>query len=98
MATYLTLNTLFSLVVIILLGRRLMLVPKKPLVTTLLFLLLLTAIFDNVIVGVGVVAYDTSKLLGAYVGYAPVEDFMYAILAVILVPTIWHMAGGAHEK
>jgi len=40
-----------------------------------------------------VVGYDTSKLLGVYVGYAPIEDFFYAILAAVLVPWAWNRFG-----
>lgn len=52
-------------------------------------LLLLTAVFDNVIVGLGIVAYDPDRILGARIGVAPVEDFAYAIAAVILLPSLW---------
>jgi len=53
-------------------------------------LLLLTAVFDSLIIATGIVAYDTSKLLGIYIGIAPIEDFFYAILAAILIPLLWH--------
>ncbi|MDP9028625.1 MAG: lycopene cyclase domain-containing protein [Actinomycetota bacterium] len=52
-------------------------------------LVVLTAIFDNVLVGTGIVAYDPSRISGAYLGFAPVEDFSYAIAAVVLLPCLW---------
>jgi lycopene cyclase domain-containing protein len=57
---------------------------------TLAALLAMTAIFDNLIIMSGIVDYNHTLLLGVYIGVAPVEDFFYAILAVILVPALWH--------
>lgn len=59
----------------------------KPLVA--LPMLILTAIFDNLIVLSGIVAYDETKLLGLKIGVVPVEDFAYTLVAVLLVPAIW---------
>ena len=39
-------------------------------------LLIGTAIFDNLIIWSGLVAYDDSKILGMRIGLAPVEDFL----------------------
>ena len=55
----------------------------------LLPMLILTAVFDNLIILAGIVDYDTSKLLGIYVGVVPIEDFAYTVVAVLLVPAIW---------
>jgi lycopene cyclase domain-containing protein len=52
-------------------------------------LLVLTVVFDNVLVGVGIVAYDPSRISGVLVGVAPLEDFSYAIAAVVLLPCLW---------
>lgn len=97
MATYLILNLLF-IAVICLAFAKWFRKPDKAILVTLLLLMLLTAIFDNVIVGLSIVGYDTSKIVGVYVGKAPVEDFMYAILAVIIVPTIWTKLGIHHAR
>ena len=59
----------------------------KPLVA--LPMLILTAVFDNLIVLSGIVAYDESKLIGLKVGVVPIEDFAYTLVAVLLVPAIW---------
>ena len=52
-------------------------------------LLVMTAIGDNAIIGLHLVDYNTSHILGVYLGLAPLEDFSYALLAVILVPLLW---------
>lgn len=65
--------------------------PTKAWWYTLVALLILTAIFDSIIIGAGIVGYDAQKILGLYVGLAPVEDFFYAVLAVIMVPTLWNL-------
>jgi lycopene cyclase domain-containing protein len=52
-------------------------------------LLLLAAVFDNVLVGLGIVAYDPARISGAFIGFAPLEDFSYAIAAVVLLPCLW---------
>ena len=51
----------------------------------ILVLLLLTAVFDNFIVGLGIVGYDETKLSGIKVLFAPIEDFGYALVVVPLV-------------
>jgi lycopene cyclase domain-containing protein len=51
--------------------------------------LVMTAVFDNVMIGIGLVGYNTTLISGAFVGIAPLEDFAYAIAAVILLPSLW---------
>lgn len=72
--------------------------PSRAILVTLIALLVLTAVFDNVLIQLSFVAYDTTKLLGVFIGSAPVEDFMYAILAVMLVPAVWHKLGKTHVQ
>jgi len=48
-------------------------------------LLAITAIFDNVIIGLGIVAYDETKISGIMIGLAPIEDFAYSLAAPILI-------------
>jgi len=62
----------------------------KPLVGTAVVMLTLTAIFDNVIIGTGIVAYDAEKISGIKIGLAPIEDFAYTVLAIILVPSLFN--------
>ena len=62
----------------------------KPLVGTAAVMLTLTAIFDNVIIGTGIVAYDPEKISGIKIGVAPIEDFAYTVLAIVLVPSLFN--------
>ena len=89
MATYIILNTLFIAVVILLLKIPLR-KPSKSWVMSLVVLLVMTAVFDSLIIAYSLVAYDTTKLLGLYIGKAPVEDFFYAVLAMLIVPIIYN--------
>jgi len=63
--------------------------PPPPLLIAALVLIALTAVFDNIIVGLDLVAYDESKILGIRVPIAPIEDFAYTLGAVMLVPALW---------
>ena len=88
MATYLIVNLVFLTIVLILLRVRFRR-PTKALLITLALLLTMTALFDSIIVGLDIVGYNTDKILGIYIGHAPIEDFFYAVLAVIIVPVLW---------
>ncbi|MDM4762290.1 lycopene cyclase domain-containing protein [Galbitalea sp. SE-J8] len=65
--------------------------PPRPLALAagLAVLLLLTVVFDNVMIGVGLVAYDPARISGVFVGAAPLEDFAYAVAAAVLLPSLW---------
>ena len=52
-------------------------------------LLVMTAVFDNMIIGFGVVDYDPELISGVRIGLAPLEDFAYTIVAVVVVPLVW---------
>lgn len=65
---------------------------------TLVIMMITTAIFDNVIIGVGLVAYDPSTLLGAYIGLAPLEDFSYTLAAVMILPALWILLGTRKKR
>ncbi|PZF57669.1 hypothetical protein DEJ23_05855 [Curtobacterium sp. MCSS17_008] len=52
-------------------------------------LLVMTGVFNNVIVGLGIVAYDPALVSGARVGLFPVEDLAYSIGAALLLPSCW---------
>ena len=64
----------------------------------LVVVLALTALFDPVIIGLDIVRYNPEKLLGVYWLNAPVEDFAYAIVAVPLVASLWHLLERPHER
>jgi len=63
----------------------------RPLTFAALVMFTLTAIFDNVIIGTGIVAYDDDLLLGVKILYAPIEDFAYTAVALVLVPTLFNL-------
>ena len=65
---------------------------------TLVIMMITTAVFDNVIIGVGLVAYDPSTLLGSYIGLAPLEDFGYTLAAVIILPVLWILLGTRKKR
>jgi lycopene cyclase domain-containing protein len=59
--------------------------------------LVLTAVFDNVILALGIVAYDDSLLSGVRLGLAPLEDFAYAVAAGVGLPALWVLLGGRRD-
>jgi lycopene cyclase domain-containing protein len=87
--TYALLNLLFLIPVLLLGLFHRSLIRGRVVAATLLVLLIMTAIFDNFIVGSGIVAYDPNLLLGIYLGYAPLEDFAYTVVAALLIPICW---------
>ncbi len=95
--TYLLMSLPFLAVaagVLVLARRRTLLPVPAALGITLVVLLVMTAVFDNVMIGVGLVAYGDAHRLGATIGLAPVEDFTYPIAGLLLLPAVWHLLGG----
>ena len=64
-----------------------------PLVAASVFVCVLTAVFDTLMIDVGLYVFDPDKILGLYVWGAPLEDFAYAIAAAVLVPVLWTVLG-----
>lgn len=87
--TYLILNSVFVAIVLLLLQRSLRR-PSSSWWVTLFGVLLLTLIFDNIMIMAGLFSYHPEKILQLMLGFAPIEDFFYAVLACVLVPTFWH--------
>ena len=99
--TYWALNAIFlaitAAVAIVALIRR----PRRSwlaILITLGILLLFTAVFDNVMIGVGLVGYDRALISGAFIGVAPLEDFAYAIAAAVLLPSLWMLLTPRGER
>jgi lycopene cyclase domain-containing protein len=65
---------------------------------TMVVLILMTAIFDNVMIGVGLVGYNETLISGVFVGIAPLEDFAYAVAAVVLLPALWTLCGARTSR
>ena len=93
--TYWQLNLLFLIpvavigVVALIRARRSLRRGAASVLLTLLILLVFTAVFDNVMIGIGLVGYNAAKISGAFVGVAPLEDFAYALAAAVLLPALW---------
>jgi len=96
--SYALLNLIFVLPVLVLLFAYRWLVHWGTICYTLVALLLITAVFDNFIVGSGVVAYDPTLLSGVFIGFAPIEDFAYTLVAAILIPLTWWWLGSRVKK
>jgi lycopene cyclase domain-containing protein len=88
--TYLIVNVVF-LVCIVVLFMQYLAKPTKSWWITLLILLILTAVFDSILVGMSIVGYNSDRILGIYIGNAPIEDFFYAVMAVVIVPALWNL-------
>ena len=63
---------------------------------SLVVILVLTAIFDNLMISSGLVAYDDALTSGIKLGVAPLEDFAYAVAAAVFVPSVWCVLTAAH--
>ncbi|WP_374947381.1 lycopene cyclase domain-containing protein [Agreia sp.] len=91
--TYWTLNALFlAIVALVAIVAALRIRSTRPWIAiaiTLGVVLVMTAVFDNVMIGVGLVGYEPALISGAFLGIAPLEDFAYAIAAAILLPSLW---------
>jgi lycopene cyclase domain-containing protein len=61
-------------------------------------LLVMTAVFDNVMIGIGLVGYDAAKISGVFIGIAPLEDFSYSVAALILLPSLWVLLGSGRRR
>ncbi|GGD30933.1 lycopene cyclase domain-containing protein [Nocardioides daphniae] len=55
---------------------------------TLASLVVLTAVFDSVMIAADLFRFDESRLVGWFVGLAPVEDFAWPVAAVLVVPAV----------
>lgn len=92
--TYWALNAVFLAVVAVVavsatIARR---SPRwRAVAITAAAVLVMTAAFDNVMIAVDLFGYNPDRISGAFLGLAPLEDFAYAIAAVILLPSLWHL-------
>jgi len=88
---YLALNVVFMLMAFVILNVIVRKSPWKLIGWTLFAMCLVTLVFDNVIVGLGIVDYDLTKISGVLLGLVPIEDFAYTIVSVLAVSSIWHL-------
>ncbi len=55
--------------------------------------LLMTLVFDNLIILAGIVGYDEDLISGIKLGIAPIEDFSYTLVGLVLIPLTWELLG-----
>lgn len=60
---------------------------------TAIVLIALTAVFDNLMIALGLFGYPDEHLTGLRIGLAPIEDFAYPLCAAFLVPAVFALAG-----
>lgn len=72
-------------------------IPVVPTLVAVVALLALTAVFDNVMLAVGVDDYARARASGARVGRAPLEDFSYPLAAALLLPGVWELTRRRHH-
>lgn len=85
----LTAIVLAILIIYSLLMRRL--IDWRALVPAGIFMLLMTLVFDNLIIASGIVDYDFEKTAGIRLFLAPIEDFAYTLVALVLVPSLFNL-------
>lgn len=90
---YLTLNMFFTSMAVLTLWPQLKNVKVRPALGALLIVGLLTLVFDNVIVGLGLVGYNNNLISGIRLWFAPIEDFGYVVIGAFLVPALWQRFG-----
>ncbi len=96
--SYAEMNLIFMIPVAVMLVFARKSVNWKVLGLSTLALVIMTAIFDNFIVGSGVVAYNPETLLGVFIGFAPIEDFAYTLVAAVLIPLTWWWLGSRQSN
>ena len=52
-------------------------------------LLVLTAVFDSLMIAAELFEYADGTRLGPSIGNAPIEDFAYPTVALLVVPSVW---------
>ena len=60
-----------------------------PLLIAAAVVLVLTAVFDNLMIGAGLMTYTEPNISGARLGLVPLEDFTYPLAALLLLPALW---------
>lgn len=101
--TYLVLNIIFFVPILAIAAwayrtRRRQLPSRRALGITLIVLLVATAVFDNVLIAIGIVDYNPDLILGTRLALAPIEDFAYTVGACILLPALWALIPGRDSQ
>lgn len=75
-------------------------IPKLLVITgiTAVVLMVLTIIFDNLMVWAGLFGFGEGNHLGIMIGRIPIEDLLYPLFAVLLIPALWLPTSGKSEN
>lgn len=63
-----------------------------------LTLAVLTAVFDTLMIKSELFHFDPAHIVGLRVGLAPIEDFSYPLVCVLLLPPLWLTLRGLRSK
>jgi lycopene cyclase domain-containing protein len=105
--TYLVLSVVFIAIAAVTLAIALWTAPDsaqlvrrwwRPIVIAGVAILVLTAVFDNVMIGSGLMRYGEGNIIGVRLGVVPVEDFAYPIAGLLLLPALWILFRGRDAK
>ncbi|GAB2876985.1 lycopene cyclase domain-containing protein [Nocardioides pacificus] len=100
--TYLSLSAFFvGLALVVLLIAVLRRSPDRVWWTatgiTAVVLLVLTAVFDNLMIGLDLFRYSDDQISGLHIGLAPIEDFAWPVAVVAALPSLWLLLGGSRR-
>lgn len=70
----------------------------KSLLVAAVALTVLTAVFDSAMIAAGFFTYGEQQLLGPRIALAPIEDFGYPAVALLVVASIWSLSGPARSE
>ncbi|MFF1573060.1 lycopene cyclase domain-containing protein [Leifsonia sp. NPDC058292] len=96
--TYLVLSLVFLVVAAAVLGVALWRAPDArrlvgrwwpSVLIAAVVIIVLTAVFDNLMIGSGLIRYSDDRVSGLRIGAVPIEDFAYPIAALLLLPALW---------
>lgn len=91
MLTYLLLILGFGTIIVLSAWRWLLHADLRAIAITAGSVLVLSVVFDNLIVGLRIVAYNSGHILGLLTPIAPIEDYGYTVFGAILVPAVWRL-------
>jgi lycopene cyclase domain-containing protein len=96
--TYFVVSAVFLGVALLVLATALWLAPDRrallarwwlPVLAAGIVVAVLTAVFDNLMIHIGLMEYSRTTTSGLKVGLAPLEDFSYPLAGLILLPALW---------
>ena len=101
--TYIALNAAFIAISVVVLAiavltRSLTRESAPAIIGTTAIVFIMTAVFDNLMIAVGLFEYSSGHTSGLRIGLAPLEDFGYPLAGALLLPALWALFGGVEER